>query len=202
MLSLPDLAMRRLVRKAAPFGIALTLAACVYQSPPLSRLSVLPGKSKSLAAFQQDNAICQQHAVTHTGYNDLAPSSTTNPSNGTGPNGSATATAIDPEPPDSAGYLQCMASRGNTVQPEGTYAALPYPYGFSYGYADAFGYPVGYGYPYPFYDGGFYGGFGWGGRYGGGWGRRSYGHGGFARGGYGHGDFAHGGGSRGGGGHR
>jgi hypothetical protein len=209
VLSLPKLAVRRLVREAAPLGIALTLAACAYQ-PPGPQLIVLPGTGKDLAAFQQDDAICRQHAVAHTGYTSPGPSSTTGPTGGPalgiGTPSSATAATLDPagtEPPDAAGYLQCMAARGDSVQPQATDADRAYAYGYTYGYPDAYGYGYGYGYgyPYPFYDGGFYGGFGW---YGGGWGHRGFGHrgfahGGYGRGGYGRGSFAHGGGHAGGG---
>lgn len=186
----------------ASISVVLVLGACA--ASPGSGFTVLPGSGKDQAAFQQDSLVCQQHAVAHTGYNTPVPSVTT------GPVAGATNAAPEgggPQPFDQAGYLQCMASRGDTVQAlPAAYAAEPYPdgdawpYGYPFGYPD--GYPVGFGYPDPFYDGGLYGGFGFGfgyGRFGHGrFDRDRFAHGGFDRDrfahhGFGHGGFTHGG---------
>jgi hypothetical protein len=227
---------RTVVRIVAPLATGLALAACATPQPG-PPVTVLPGKGRDLAAFQQDDAICQRHAVAFTGYGDLTQPATPKAPVGTPPastaygtapatpagSGTATASASVPlatQPENETSYLQCMAARGDTVQP----LAAAYP---TYGYA--YGYPDDYGYPYPFYDDGFYGGFGWGGwpwhgRFGGheewhggfahngfghpGFGHAGFGHGGFGHGGFGHGGFGHGGfghggfGHGGGGGHR
>jgi hypothetical protein len=214
---------RTVVRIVAPLAAGLALAACATPQPG-PPVTVLPGKGRDLAAFQQDDAICQRHAVALTGYGDLAqpatpqapvgtpPASTAYGTSPATPAGSGTATAsasvpLATQPENETSYLQCMAARGDTVQPQ----AAAYP---TYGYA--YGYPDDYGYPYPLYDDGFYGGFGWGGwprhgRFGGheewhggfahnGFGHGGFGHGGFGHGGFGHGGFGHGGGGHGGGG--
>jgi hypothetical protein len=206
------LAVCRAARRFAPIGVALALGACAT-SPPGYPVTVLPGTGKDQAAFQQDQAVCEQHAVAHTGYGGPAQPGATNSPAGTAstpPNGASGATPAVPattaataavptnaavpvgnQPFDGVGYLQCMASRGDTVQPQpGGYAATTY----------AYGYPYDYGYPYPVYDDGFYGGFGWGGW--GGWhhdgfDHRGFAHEGFHGGGF-HGGF-HGGGFHGGG---
>jgi hypothetical protein len=255
-------------RRLASLGVLLALGACASAPPPDPGMTVLPGKGKDLAAFQQDQLVCWRHAVAHTGYTNTAAFSAPGPTGGatgaaggvrgaaggatglagaaaspaggaSGPTGSVTgatgsvtgtmsgATGEAPvatgaavanapagtQPFDEAGYLQCMASRGDTIQPASAgYAGSAYAYGSAdpYGYAYGYPYGYGYGYPYPFDDGGFYGGFGWGGWGHGGWHRGGWGHGGwghggwgrggFAHGGFGHGGFAHGGGGHGGGG--
>jgi hypothetical protein len=220
------LAVCRAARRLAPVAVALALGACAT-SPPGYPVTVLPGTGKNLAAFQQDQAVCEQHAVAHTGYGgpgqpgatNLPAGTASSPRNGASEGGPAgpgvtTANAAVPanaagpggnQPFDGVGYLQCMASRGDTVQPQpGAYGATAFGYGAPYGYA--YGYPYDYGYPYPFYDDAFYGGFG---VVGGGFAHRGFfhrgfvhggfGHGGFGHGGFGHGGFGHGGG---GGGHR
>lgn len=207
-------------RGLAPLGVALLLGACATSSG--AAFSVLPGPGKDQAAFQQDMLVCQQHAVAHTGYNAPVPTAAAgaaaNPVDTVAPGGT--------QPFDATGYLQCMASRGDTVQAQPTaYAAGIYPDGYSYpyGYPYAYGYPTGYGLPGPFYDGGLYGGLGLGfgfggGRFGherfehgrfehgrfahGGFDHDGFGHGGFLHGGFGHGGFGHGGFAHGGGGHR
>jgi hypothetical protein len=181
--------------------------------PPVS---VLPGQNKDAAAFQQDELVCQQHAVAHTGYGDLtrsgAPGAAVSGANsgvaGTAAAGSGAgitnAAAVTPSP-DAVGYLQCMAARGDTVQAE----PAAYADGYGYGYSpDLYPYGYGYGYPYDYYDGGFaWGGGGYGGWHGGGFHHGGFGRGGFAQGGFGHGGFGgghggFGGGHGGGGGHR
>jgi hypothetical protein len=191
-------------RGLAPLTLVLALGACA--TSPGSALTVLPGPGKDQAAFQQDALVCQQHAVAHTGYNAPVPSAAAGSAAGaanTVPPGGA-------QPFDEAGYLQCMASRGDTVQAQpSAYAAGTDPYGYAwpYGYPYAYpgGYPTGFGYPYPFYDGGLYGGFGFGFGHGrfdhdrfahGGFGHDRFAHGGFGHGGFGHGGFGHGGGHR------
>jgi hypothetical protein len=224
VLSLATFTPYRAAGKFAPIGVALALAACA-SPPPGYSVAVLPGIGKDTAAFQQDEQVCQQHAVAHTGYTNRALSAPPETPAGITPNGTApaapanaAANAVVPpgvQPFDATGYLQCMAARGDTVQPQPYgYADAAYPYGNVYPDGYAYGYPYAADYPYPFYDDGFYGGFGWGGFgnghfHQGGFVHRGFGHGGFARGGFAHGGFAHGGfahggfgGGHGGGGHR
>jgi hypothetical protein len=59
----------------ALFGVNLAVAACVAGPPPGPTGMVAPGKDKSQAAFQQDQSICQQHAVAQTGYGNAPQSS-------------------------------------------------------------------------------------------------------------------------------
>jgi len=201
VLSLRTFTPYRAAGRFAPIGVALTLAACA-SSPPGYPVAVLPGTGKDQAAFQQDVRVCQQHAVAHTGYTDSALSAPPDTPAGITPNGAtqaaplipgnATANAVAPagtQPFDAAGYLQCMAARGDTVQPQPyADAEAAYPYGSAYPDGYAYGYPYAAAYPYPFYDDGFYGGIGWGG-----FGNGHFHHGGFAHGGFAHGGFAHGG---------
>ena len=230
---------RGAVNRLAWLGSALLLAGC---STPESAFSVLPGPGKDQAAFQQDMMICQQHAVAHTGYNTPVPPTPVPPTPvppATAPpqppppaaTGGPANTAANPpapgsiQPLDEAGYLQCMASRGDTVQAEpGAYADGFYPNGdfgpYDYPWDYSYGYPSGWGYPGPFYDGGLFGGFAFG--FGGGgyrhwdhdhwdhdhwhhdhwrFGHGGFDHGGFYHGGFGHGGFGHGGLGHGGFGH-
>ena len=186
-------------------GVALALAGCA--TPTESAFSVLPGVGKDQAAFQQDMAVCQQHAVAHTGYNAPPPPAAAGSATGS-PGGPANAAQAGGAPPfDVTGYLQCMASRGDTVQAQpDVYAAGIDPE--LYPYPDGYPYPYGYDYPYPFYDGGLAVGFGFGSgrfyhrRFGpAGWGHGGWGHGGWGHGGWGHGGWGHGGGGHGGGHH-
>lgn len=155
-----------------PLGMACLVTACVAEPPPTPMLVVLPGTGRSLAAFQQDDAICYQHAVAHTGYQPVAPAagSAGNASDGnarsgngaSGPVGTsaglggATAiptagTPVHGSAPDEAAYAQCMASRGDTVklQPQ-PYDSDAYDYGYPYSSAYPYGitYPYGLNYPY------------------------------------------------------
>jgi hypothetical protein len=187
------------------FGVNLAVAACVAGPPPGPMGVVAPGKDKSQAAFQQDQSICQQHAVAQTGYGD-APQNPADhlPADGTPPS-SAGGPASAPIPPGTAppgelSFLQCMAARGDIVQATsaGGSDGYSYPYPYPYGY----GYPY-YGYGYPYYGALIVGGggwYGWGWRNGG-WGHGYWGRAGWGRGGwgYGHGGWGHAGG--GGGGH-
>jgi hypothetical protein len=107
---------------------------------------VTPGKDKTEAAFQQDEAICRQHAIAHTGYGDLSTPA---------PATQADAAVTPTEPSADVAYLQCMAARGDTVQmaaipaypspypydPGPYWAGGPYPYAYP-GYGLAFGGPV------------------------------------------------------------
>jgi hypothetical protein len=126
------------VCRLAALGASLTLGACVGGPPPGPAALVLPGKDKTVAAFQQDEAICQQHAVAQTGYGDPSQPATSSPA------GSATgAEAAMAQPSSDVSFMQCMAARGDTVQ---AVAA-------GYGYAAPYAYPYpDYGYPY-FYPG-------------------------------------------------
>jgi hypothetical protein len=230
VLPLRRLAVPATARKLAPLSVVLALGACVSAPPPGPAVTVLPGKDKDLAAFQEDELVCERHAVAHTGYTAVPPSAASVVAGGTAaglPNDGSThgkaagdkpggdtvvgapiapgttaanaPSTVGVQPFDEAGYFQCMASRGDTVQPmPAGYTASAYAYDSAYPYGYVYGYP--YGYPYPFYDGGFYGGFGWGGWGHGGWHRGGWGHGGWVHGGWGHGGFAHGGFGHGGGG--
>jgi hypothetical protein len=216
-----------LVRQVVPLG-ALALAGCVTPPPTSPAFVVVPGSTKTMAEFQQDDSICRQHASALTGYDTPAQNATggavPNGASGTSaaqPPGKTTSSAAATEPskgasppitgqPNEVAYDQCMAARGNLVQP----APQPYDATYAgYGYYD-------FGFPYADYYDGFYGGWGWGvggvfvyDRYhhgpffhdrfhGGGYGR--FAHAGWSHGGWGHGGFGHGGGghSGGGGGHR
>ena len=157
-------------------GVALLLAAC---STPGSEFSVLPGPGKDQAAFQQDMLICQRDAIAHTGYNTPLPPVSVPPATAP-PQAPPPAAADEPaniaagpsapgpaQPLDEAGYLQCMASRGDTVQAEpSAYADQFYPNGdfgsYDYPWGGSYGYPGGWGNPGPVYDGGLFGGFAFG----------------------------------------
>ena len=56
----------------ALFGVNLAVSACVAGPPPGPMGVVAPGKDKSQAAFQQDQSVCQQHAVAQTGYGNAS----------------------------------------------------------------------------------------------------------------------------------
>jgi hypothetical protein len=210
-----NLTVQGLVQRLASLGIALALGACASTPPPGPPVTVLPGIGKDLAAFQQDELICQQHEVAHTGYGSPAGSAATGSPTGTpgsaanrvSGNGTAgttpvaggttaanTAVPVGTHPFDEVGYLQCMASRGDTVQlqPEGYPAA--YLYGDSYVYGYPYAYAYDYGYPYGFYDPGFVGVFDFGRGFHHGFHHHGFHHGGFGHGGFGHGGFGHGGG--------
>jgi hypothetical protein len=100
------------------------------------------------------------------------------------------AVPVRAQPFDEAGYLQCMASRGDTVQPQSARYTPAYPHGDS----NAYGYPYGYPYdsPHGFYDPGFVGVFGFGDGFHHGFDDRRFDHRGFAHRGFGHGGFGHG----------
>src|ERR1700679_2057028 len=68
----------KFARMLAVLGANLAVGACVAGPPPGPAGLVMPGKDKSQAAFQQDQAVCQQHAVARTGYGDASQ----NPSGG------------------------------------------------------------------------------------------------------------------------
>jgi hypothetical protein len=183
----------RLARWSANLGTGLTVAACVAASPRDPAVMVMPGKDKTEASFQEDQSICQQHAIAHTGYGDLSRHPSGIPPEAPTP---TTTTSADI---DDVSYMQCMAARGDIVQltsmagydaGEG-YAAYPYPFG--YGYAD--GYP----FAYPYYAGIIGGLYGFGG---GGFRHGDRHHAGFHGGIYGYGaGHAWGGGHGSGGGH-
>ena len=127
-------------------GVNLAVSACVAGPPPGPMGVVAPGKDKSQAAFQQDQSVCQQHAVAQTGYGNASQNPADHlPADGTLP-GSAggSASAAVPSgtaPPGEVSYLQCMAARGNIVQ-------LASAGGYYDGYSYPYPYPYGYGYPY------------------------------------------------------
>jgi hypothetical protein len=201
----------------ALLGVNLAVSACVAGPPPGPMGVVAPGKDKTQAAFQQDQTVCQQHAVAQTGYGNASQNPTDHlPADGTLPNSAGgSASAAVPSgaaPPGELSYLQCMAARGDIVQATsagGDYDGYSYPYPYPYGYGSPY-----YGYGYPYYGGliaGWGGWYGWGWRHGGWghgyWGRGGWGHGGWGHGSWGHGGWGHGGGGGwghggGGGGHR
>jgi hypothetical protein len=185
----------------ALLGANLAVNACVAGPAPGPMGVVAPGKDKSQAAFQQDQSVCQQHAVAQTGYGNASQNPADHlPADGTLP-GSGGGLASAPIPPGTAplgeaSYLQCMAARGDIVQAAsagGYYDGYSYPYPYPYGYESSY-----YGYGYPFYGGLIAG---WGGWYGWGWHHGGWGHGNWGRGGWGHAGWGHGGWGHGGGGH-
>jgi hypothetical protein len=143
-----------LARTLAVLGASLTLAACVAGPPPGPTAMVFPGKDKSAADFQQDQAVCRQHALAQTGYGNVspaAPAAAPNPAETPAQSADNGAT----EPSSDLSFIQCMAARGNTVQivsapgdPDYAYTypypAYPYPYAYGYGY----GYDYPFAYPY------------------------------------------------------
>jgi uncharacterized membrane protein YgcG len=171
-------------RTLASLSASLVLAACATYPPQGPSILALPGKDKSLAAFQQDLSICQQHAVSHTGFGGPsepvaqppAGSAVGNTAIGATPAGpgagtSKTAAPAGAKSPDEISYAQCMAARGDIVQTapgpfyDDGYAydngyAYAYPYSGVYPYAYPYGFGFGYGYPYayPYFGAGFVGG--------------------------------------------
>jgi uncharacterized membrane protein YgcG len=204
----------------AIIAASLALAACAAD-PPGPAGMILPGKDKTAAAFQLDQEVCQQHALSRTGFGgpsapgpialgptQLAPSapapsasaptaSALSPSDSANQAGPVTgAAAASPQPSGDVGFMQCMAARGDTVQ----MAQVGYPYPYPAPYPYPYPYPYGYAYPYAYPGGGiFFGGFGFHDRF-----HRGFNRGGFHgfHGGGFHGGGFHGGGFHGGGGHR
>jgi hypothetical protein len=178
------------VRTLAALGVSLALGACADGPPPGPAAIVLPGQGKTEAAFQQDETICRQHAISHTGYGDLSqPPRASAPVPATGP------AASPGQPSQDVSFMQCMAARGDTVQMQSS-GGYPYGYDAPYPYSYAYGYGYGYPYLYPDYDVVF-GGVGF---FHHGFFRGGFHHGGFHGAGF-HGGGFHGGG-HGGGGHR
>jgi hypothetical protein len=188
-------------RTLAALVASLTLSACATDPPPGPAGMITPGKDKTAAAFQQDQAICQQHALAHTGYggpSQLTPSAPAPAEPLPTPSAPTPVSQVDPatgaaaapaQPTDDVGFMQCMAARGDSVQVVAAgypypYAPYPYPY-YPYPYGYSYGYP---GSPF------FFGGFGFHDRF-----HRGF-HGGGFRGGF-HGGGFHGGGFHGGGFH-
>ena len=62
------------------FGAAAALGACAVAPPPGPSVMALPGQGKDFAAFQQDDAVCQEYAWQQTG--------------GTSPAGAASQSAV------------------------------------------------------------------------------------------------------------
>ncbi len=212
----------KFVHTLGSLAASILLAGCAV-SAPQDGPSVLtfPGKDKSAADFRQDQAICQQHAISHTGYglppetaarqSDSSPggSAVAAPSAAAGaPTGEVSSTA-GAEIPDEVGFAQCMAARGNTVVPT-------YDEQSEYAFRGNFGYGSNYLYAYPFYGAALVGGFGHsgfnqghhhhggayhGGGHHGGWGGHGGGHGGWGGHGGGHGGWGGHRGGHGGGGH-
>jgi hypothetical protein len=159
-------------RTLGSLGVSLLLAGCAASAPQGPSFLTFPGSDKSAVAFQQDQAICQRHAISHTGYglpSEPAVQSSDGGAaaiSGGGPAASSPGPSVvtrkvparaEDEMPDELSYAQCMAARGDTVQ------LLPVPiYDEQYAYAlpGSFGYGSDYPYPYPLYGAGFVGGFG------------------------------------------
>ena len=168
------------VRLMAPLGAVLALSACVVAPAPFI---AVPGYNKDSASFQADEASCRQDA-SRAAYAGASQSSEPGgaPAIGTRSGNEAAWDRYDQQ------FAQCMATRGNGVEPqpsEGYGYGSPYGgYGYGYGYG-GYGYPYGvaFGYPFGGFYGGVYDGFGLGFGYGG-FGR--FGYGGYGRfGGYG-----------------
>jgi hypothetical protein len=226
---LPNVNAMNYTRALGSLSASLLLAGCAATTP--QAFVAFPGNDKSGAAFQQDQAICQQHAISHTGYG-LPSEPAVQPADGnvattmdggaTSPNlgsGATTAGVVSAPAmagiPDEISYAQCMAARGDTVLPIAKYYDEEYAYN-----PNGFGYGSDYAYAYPFYGTGLVGGFGFygfngghhhgyhNGAYNGGWAGHGHGHGSWGgHGGWGghsgggHGGGGHGGGGHGGGGH-
>ena len=216
---LPKVTAMKYTRTLGSLSASLLLVGCVAPAP--QAIVAFPGKDKSAAAFQQDEAICQQHAISHTGYGlpsepavppadgDVATTmggGAAAPSLGTT---GATATGVVSAPatagiPDEISYAQCMVARGNTVLP-----IVKYDEQYVYNPSGGFGYGSDYASAYPFYGAGLVGGFGFYGFNGGhhhGYHNGAYHGGGYHGGGHhggwgGHGGGGHGGSGHGGGGH-
>jgi hypothetical protein len=140
----------------------------------------LPGQGKDYQAFQQDDAACRQSASSVTGGSSQAHVAPNGEGGSPGDGGNAPTTAAGLQQAYDMAYVQCIYSRGDTVQPPSTDYAGGYPPGYPppnyYGYPPP---PYYYGYPPPYYYGyappyfapsiaiGVGGGWGWGG--GGGW---------------------------------
>jgi hypothetical protein len=153
-------------------GASLLLAGCAVSAPEGPAIMTFPGKDKSAAAFEQDQSICQRHAVSHTGYG-LPSEPVVQPSSGgaaatTGgaPAAPSPAPAAAPgkvsapaeaEKPDELSFAQCMAARGDIVQLP---PPLIYDDQYAYAFPGSIGYGIDYPYPYPYYGAGFIGGFG------------------------------------------
>jgi len=169
-------------QRLLPLGAALMLGACASGPPPGPAVIVVPGSGKDFTAFQQDDTICQRHAVANTGYGDLARAHTqgsanTAPIGATGeigmpraagttggvatavgaPSGSdtpaATSRASTPEPPDETIPNQLQFVQCMAARGD---TVRPAPSGYTEA-ANWYGYAYPYDYPYGFYDGGFIG---------------------------------------------
>ena len=66
----------RPIRCAAAIIGALSLAGCAVAPPTGPDVMVLPGKDKSLEAFQQDDTACRQYASAQIGYSSPAEAAT------------------------------------------------------------------------------------------------------------------------------
>jgi hypothetical protein len=178
------------IRTVAALAAPLALVACSGLSSGRTGM-IAPGKDRTAAAFQQDQAICQQHALAHTGWDVPAASAARAPAP-PAPSASAPANQSGPADPtpaqrsDDLSFMQCMAARGDTVRmasADDLYpSTAPYPYA----------YPSPYRYPYASALPGFtfvFGGLGFHHRFH----HHDFHHGGFRHGGFHHGGFHHGG---------
>src|SRR4051794_8738832 len=125
------------IHTLAILGVALALGGC-GAGPSGHTAMVAPGSNRTAADFQQDVAVCQQHAAAQTGYG--APVTPAPVSQAGAPTGPAAAPA---QPTDDVSFMQCMAARGNTIQVVA--AANPYPAPYAYGYPGPGFYPYAYG---------------------------------------------------------
>ena len=124
-------------KKLLPLGVMVGLGGSAAVPPPPPTVTVVPGSGKDAAAFQQDELVCQQHAVAKTGYGNAMQSPTPVWHRRPKRRGSRVAAGCDQpgqpgrrqprhrqprrqrlhrrtgaEPPDEVAYMQCMASRG------------------------------------------------------------------------------------------
>jgi hypothetical protein len=214
--------------KLALLGATLAVSACVAGPPPGPPMGIVgPGKDKTQAAFQQDQSICQQHAVSQTGYGlapqnpaDHPPASETPivlsgaPANAAPPAPESAPANATPPIPDSApangpppnasnGLANYEMPPGTEIPGEMSYLQCMAARGDNVqlipvnGYYDGYGYPYPYPYAYPYYDYGIP-------IYGGlvaGWGWYGWGHGGWHGGYWGRGYWGRGYWGRGGWGH-
>src|SRR3954454_10897050 len=107
--------MMTMMRGLAALGASMTLVACAAGTPPGPVGTITPGPGKTEAAYQQDQAVCQQHAVAGTGYGGPSTPAPTPPP-AAAPPASATPSASPGEPSGDANFMQCMAARRNTVR--------------------------------------------------------------------------------------
>ena len=133
------------IRTLTALGATLALAACVTEPPPRPAAMIAPGQAKTAVAFQQDQTVCHQQAITRRGYATPTSSPVSLPPVGSAAN---TATRASAQPTTDTGIIQCMAARGNSLQitPLNDPHAYGSPYPIAYSYQRAYPYPSAYPY--------------------------------------------------------